>query len=101
MRFCQVLAQTRREKGLKAVETKIIKIFDKKSRFKVHVLNEIKIHGSQIAGSKQKFQLEVVAQYLPILAKALHPRVIALGTCKLSLLEPELVQRIATLSFYS
>ena len=55
----------------------------------------------RLRAANEKFPPEYILQYKlkkATLAQALHPRVIALGTCRLSLLTSDLLQRICTLS---
>ena len=61
-----------------------------------------KILTCRLQGAQAKFpdyiRLEYIPEYKLTLAQALHPRVIALGTCRLSLLPSDLLQRIFALS---
>ena len=55
----------------------------------------------RLRAANEMFPPEYILQYKlkkATLAQALHPRIIALGTCRLSLLEPEILMRIFALS---
>ena len=55
----------------------------------------------RLRAANEMFPPEYILQYKlkkATLAQALHPRVIALGTCRLSLLPSDLLQRIFALS---